>query len=256
MSLEQVLRMSSELRLGGFVQSLERRIAEAESAQLPIGDFMRLLLEDEKLYRKEHTARRLITRARFRHNYDLEDFDMSFDRGISRGQLKELSLLSFLHNMENLLLLGKTGGGKSHLAVALGRRMCAEGIATSFFSSNIFFEEVTASKASGNYLSFLKRIAQCKAIILDDFGLRSYTHEEATVLMDILEERYRKGIVIVTSQVKPSGWKGLFEDPVIAEAIIDRLKNPSTEFVVLAEPSYRERVGRKKEKVVKTKQEQ
>jgi DNA replication protein DnaC len=81
-------------------------------------------------------------------------------------------------------------------------------------------------------------------LILDDFGLRNYTHEEATALMDILEERYRKGIQIVTSQVNAKGWVKLFDDPVIAEAIVDRLEHPSV-LLTLKGGSYRERLGKK-----------
>ena len=80
------------------------------------------------------------------------------------------------------------------------------------------------------------------AISLDDFGLRSYTHEEAMTLLDLLEARYRKGILIVTSQVDSKGWFKLFEDPPTAEAIIDRLTKPSHR-VVLASESYRNRLG-------------
>jgi DNA replication protein DnaC len=75
----------------------------------------------------------------------------------------------------------------------------------------------------------LKLRGNTSVIILDDFGLRAYTNEETTVLMDILEDGYRKGTVIVTSQLDPRGWNKLFEDPVIAEAITDRLTKPSME---------------------------
>jgi len=87
----------------------------------------------------------------------------------------------------------------------------------------------------------VQRLKQIPVLILDDFGLRSYTHDEANVLIDILEERYRKGVVIITSQVDPQGWPKLFEDPVIADAIIDRLTNPSRQ-VVLKGGSYREKL--------------
>ena len=63
-----------------------------------------------------------------------------------------------------------------------------------------------AAKAAGKYLGFVKKLTQSQVIILDDFGLRNYTHDEANVLVDILEDRHRKGSVIVTSQVDPKGW--------------------------------------------------
>jgi DNA replication protein DnaC len=78
-------------------------------------------------------------------------------------------------------------------------------------------------------------------LVLDDFGLRNYSHEEATILVDLLEERYRKGSAIIKSQVTPEGWKKLFEDPVIAEATIDQMKNPS-KLITLTGPTYRARL--------------
>jgi DNA replication protein DnaC len=65
----------------------------------------------------------------------------------------------------------------------------------------------------------VKRLSQVRVLILDDFGLRNYTHDEANVLVDILEDRHKKGSVIVTSQADPKGWPKLFEDPLIAEAM-------------------------------------
>jgi len=103
-------------------------------------------------------------------------------------------------------------------------------------------EEIHSQKIAGRYLIFVRNINRAQILILDDFGLRNYTHDEATSLVDILEERYRKGSVIVTSQVDPRGWVKLFEDPVIGEAIVDRLVNPSQK-IALKGGSYRERLG-------------
>ena len=83
-------------------------------------------------------------------------------------------------------------------------------------------------------------------MILDDLGLRNYTHEEATSLMDILEERYHKAPLIVTSQVEPQGWLKLFEDPVIAEAIVDRLIHPCQKITLKGEKSYIEKLTDKR----------
>jgi DNA replication protein DnaC len=154
--------------------------------------------------------------------------------------------LSFLHNLENLLILGKTGLGKTHLAIALGKRLCQEGHATQFLPVNFLFEEIQAAKAAGRYLNYVRSLIKAKVLILDDLGLRNYTHEEATSLMDILEERYHKAPLIVTSQVEPQGWLKLFEDPVIGEAIVDRLIHPSQKITLKGEKSYREKLSEKK----------
>jgi DNA replication protein DnaC len=76
---------------------------------------------------------------------------------------------------------------------------------------NFLFEEVQAAKAAGKYLQYIKRLSQVRALILDDFGLRSYSHEEANVLVDLLEDRHRKGSVVVTSQADPKGWSNFLK---------------------------------------------
>ena len=98
--------------------------------------------------------------------------------------------------------------------------------------ANFLFEEIQAARAAGRYLLYVRSLIKPKVLILDDLGLRNYTHEEATSMMDILEERYRKAPLIVTSQVEPQGWFQLFEDPVIGEAIVDRLIRPSQEITL------------------------
>ncbi len=243
MIADQVRLLAHQLRLFGIHGNFERRAIEALNAQMHPLEFLKLLLDDENLFRKDRVAKTLATRARFRSVADLEDWDASFDRGVPKARMTELASLGFFSNQENLLLLGRTGEGKTHLAVALGRRLCAEGIQTAFMPVNLLFEEVAAAKAAGSYLKFLKKLNKAKALILDDFGLRAYTHEEATVLVDLLEDRYRRGVVIVTSQVDPRGWLKLFEDAVIGEAIVDRLRHPSQR-VTLKGGSYRERLSK------------
>ncbi|HEY3302437.1 MAG TPA: ATP-binding protein [Candidatus Binatia bacterium] len=205
MMLDQVRNLSHQLRLFGIHEACDRRASEALSQQLHPLEFLRLLLEDEALSRKDRTAKALITKARFRFRADLEDWDFSFHKDIPKAKIKELSELSFFHNLENLLLLGKTGSGKTYLAIALGKRLCQEGHFTVFLPVNFLFEEIQAAKAAGRYLNYVRSLIKAKVLILDDLGLRNYTHEEATSLMDILEERYQKAPVIVTSQVEPQG---------------------------------------------------
>jgi DNA replication protein DnaC len=126
--------------------------------------------------------------------------------------------------------------------VALGRKLRAAGIKTTFLPVKFLFEELAAARASGSYLKFLKQLRKSRALVLGDFGLRNYTNEEATALVDLLEERYRKGVTIVTPQIDPRGWGKRFDDPVIGEAIIDRLIHPSDRLVVKG-GSYRERLS-------------
>jgi hypothetical protein len=218
MMLDQVKNLSYQMRLFGIHQACERRASEAFSQQLHPLEFLRLLLEEELLSRKDRTAKALVTKARF--------------RGL--GEI-------FVEAQVQVFQLGKT-----HLAIALGKRLCQEGHPTQFLAVNFLFEEIQAARAAGRYLHYIRSLIKAKVLILDDLGLRNYTHEEATSLMDILEERYHKAPLIVTSQVEPQGWLKLFEDPVIGEAIVDRLIHPAQKITLKGEKSYREKLAEKK----------
>lgn len=238
---DQVKQLTHNLRLFGVHNGFERRAQQAGAESLNHLEFLRLILEDEFNQRKNAAAKRLLTKAKFRSTADLEDWDQTFERGFTKTKLRELAAIGFYQSKENLLLLGKTGAGKTHLAIALGRRLCAENISVLFFPVNFLFEEVMAAKTAGKYLVFVKKLSQAQVIVLDDFGLRNYTHDEANVLVDILEDRHRRGSVVLTSQVDPKGWLKLFEDPVIAEAIVSRLEHPSQK-IVIGGGNYREKL--------------
>lgn len=241
MTSDQVKAMAQRLRLFGVHACLERRAEQALKDNLHPLEFLHLVLDDENLQRKDRLAKSLLTRAKFRVQADLEDWDMSFDRGITKQKLRDLGALNFYQAKQNLIILGSTGEGKTHMAVSLGRRLCRENLSAIFLPINFMFEEVHAARAAGKYLGYIKRLSQAKVLIMDDFGLRNYTHDEATVLVDILEDRTQKGPVIVTSQVDPKGWTKLFEDPVIAEAFVDRVINPSQK-ILLKGGTYRDKL--------------
>ena len=182
------------------------------------------------------------TSPKFRSHVDIEDWDNTFERGIDKTSLRALAQLSFFHKKQNLILLGATGRGKTHLATALGRQLCHGGYSTHFMPVNFLFEELQAHRDSGKYLSFMKKLTKLDVLILDDFGLRNYTHSEASFLVDMLEYRSQKGSQIITSQVGPQSWRPLFEDPIIADAVVDRLIHPSMQFIIKG-GSYRTKLS-------------
>lgn len=241
----QVKQLTYALRLHGIHNSIERKSAEAIANNLQPLEFIQLLLEEELHFRKQIAEKRLNGRARFQFQAELEDWDSTFERNLNKQKLKDLAMLNFYHNNENLIICGKTGEGKTQLAISLGKRLCREEISTQFHSVNLLFEEVKAARAAGKYLKFIGDLKKVRALILDDFGLRNYTHAEATVLMDILDGRYRTGTTIITSQIDNLGWLKLFEDAAIGEAVVDRLVNPSQK-IILNGGSYRERLQQTK----------
>lgn len=234
----EIKKLAFELRLFGIHENWHHRCAEASSEGLTGEELLIRILEDEKQYRKNKYAKKLQTQARFRRESLLENWDMSIDRGINKTKIKELASLSFWGLKKNLIMVGPTGSGKTQLSIAIGRAACQMELSVLFISVQNFFDEVRENQVAGKFLPWIKKVKKYDIIVFDDFGLRAYTHDEAIVLIDVFEDRYRDKVHIISSQVDIDGWKSLFEDPVIADALIDRMRHPSEKIKLTA--SYRQ----------------
>lgn len=232
------LELLAELRLSGIKNSLDYRLEESIKDNLSYQDFLSLILDDEMIYRKNRKSERLTRKAKFNNFLALDEFEASTKRGVPISLIKKFQSLDFLYRHENLIFSGGTGAGKSYLAQAIGHLCCHDGYDTIFLPINKMFKEIEAAEASGEYLKYIAKLKKARLLIFDDFGLRNYSHQEATILYDILEEKYQKGSIIITTQVHPEGWKTLFEDEVIAEAIVDRARSCAHEIKVKGD-SYR-----------------
>ena len=222
--MKETVDLVNDLKFFGIKESFEYRVKEAEESSLSHEEFLIYLLEDERLHRRNRRCEMLRKRAKFRTTTFLEEFECSPSRGVGKSTLQKFKSLQFVKNKQNIIFLGGTGVGKSFLAQAIGHEACAQGIEVFFIAANRLFKELELAEAQGTYLTYMNRLRKrVELLIIDDFGLRNYSHQEANVLYEILEDRYKHGPLIVTSQVRPEGWKLLFEDQVIAESILDRL---------------------------------
>ncbi len=106
---DQLKKLTSQLRLYGISEGFERRSEQAASQALSSAEFLRLILEDEVQFRKQASAKKITTRAKFRFIADVEDWDQSFERGLTKQKLRELASLAFIQNNENLIFVGGTG---------------------------------------------------------------------------------------------------------------------------------------------------
>jgi DNA replication protein DnaC len=239
MKTQNIKAVVESLKLYGILEFLEHRLEQASMQCLTPAEILTLFLEDEALYRKNLAIANLEKKATFRRKCVLETMEISAERGLSKTKLRELSMLGFWNSKKNLIFVGPTGVGKTEVSIAVGRAACAQKLSVKFWGMEEFLEEVHRHRTIGKITNLIKKLNSVDIIVLDDFGLRPYSHDEAVFLARFLEERYKNKIHIISSQVNTTAWKSLFEDKVIADAIVDRLLNPS-EKIVLSGTSLRE----------------
>lgn len=229
-----------ELKLHGVRESLAHRMKQAQDEGLPYEDFLNLVLHDEAQFRKNSRVSRLLKAACFRNNASLEGIDLTTPRGIDKKLMVELSTAKFINDGLNILIMGPTGVGKTHLATALGNAVCRAGLTTLFYPINLLVEKLLLSRAQGNYLHLLKRLGSADLLILDDFGIKPLTPTSFQDLYDILDDRAEKKSTIITTQLPPENWAEIIADPLVCEAITDRIVTRSQRIIMKGE-SYRKK---------------
>ena len=123
----------------------------------------------------------------------------------------------------NLLITGPCGVGKSWLACALGQKACREDLSTLYHRVPRLFQELALARADGRYARTLRQLARVNLLILDDWGPEALTAEQRRDLLEIIEDRYDRGSIVVTSQLPVDRWYEIIGNPTIADAVLDRL---------------------------------
>jgi DNA replication protein DnaC len=228
-----------QLKLGGILKTLPTRLQEAANAGWGHTEFLQAILLDEIRSRQQRKTEGRLRMAKFRNTADFEHFDFSVRRSILKSELAELRSLSFMHNKQNLLILGQTGVGKTFVATAIGHQACREGHSVLFEGMSCLLETIKMHRLAGTFLRYRKKLIETDLLILDDLGIRPLAGELAQDLYDILEERYMKRATIITSQLPLENWKEVITDEVVFEAVVDRVAHGQK--VELTGPSYRKK---------------
>lgn len=237
-AFETLTHQMIELKLTGMRETYALRARQAREDSLTCDDFFGLMLQDEQEYRHGTRIKRLLRRAAFRCPAALEEIDFMKDRGLDKKQIKELATCRFIDDGINILILGPTGVGKTHLASAVGNAACRRGHSTLFFRMNSLIEQMMLARAKATYLNLLKRLAVVDLLILDDFGIKPLEPQQYQDLYDVIDERGEDKSTIITSQVPATNWNEIISDPVTCEAISDRLTSTSIQLVMKG-ASYR-----------------
>ena len=223
MNTNETLEQIKHLKLMGMAASYHSQLELPLHQQLESHELLAHLVQAETLHRTNEKTTTYLKAARLRLSATIEQVECSPARGLSKQQLAQLMEGSYIAQGEPLLISGATGCGKSFLACALGHHACTQGYKVAYLNMNRFAEKIMLAKLDGSYLKILNHYEKVPLIILDDFGLTPMDHTMKLALLQILEDRYAKKSIIITSQLPVAKWHEFIQELTLADAIMDRL---------------------------------
>lgn len=238
--LNQVKMSLKRLKLAGMLENIDLRLLEAQQNQLSYSEFLTMLVTDEIEKRDRARLSRLIQQANLGMEKTLASFDLSFNPSINAAYIRELATCHFIEKGENIFLLGPTGTGKTHLAKAFCHQACCKYLTVAFFSFYQFFNEITQAILNHQQNKFMQRLMKVDLLAIDDFAFKKIDQPAAEFLYTIVDSRYMVKSIILTSNRAMIDWAAIFPDPIVANAILDRLAHNAHQIVVKGE-SYRKK---------------
>nr|WP_274518015.1 IS21-like element helper ATPase IstB [Paraburkholderia phenoliruptrix] len=212
----------------------------AAKRELGYLDFLEQALKDEAMARAERMRRMLTRLAGFPAIKTLDEFDFEFALGVPKALVLELGSLAFVERAENVVLLGPSGVGKTHLAVALGYRATQAGFRTRFITAADVLMQLTTALRRNQLEETIKRITKpYKLLIIDEMGYLPMDREQANLLFQVVAKRYETGSLILTSNLPFGQWDQTFaDDATLTAALLDRLLHHA-HVVPISGDSYR-----------------
>ena len=246
MNVQTTVEQLRKLKLNGMVRAYEAAISVPVHEQVSADLLVARMAEAELQHRVNKKTELYLRLSKLRYNAVLEQVYCNPSRNITSDQLLTLADCLYIIRAENILITGATGCGKSYLACALGRQACSLGYRVIYFGMNRFLERVTQSKLDGTFIKMLNQIEKTHLLIFDDFGLTPLDNISRLALLQILEDRYGKKSIIITSQLPVVKWYDFISEPTLADAIMDRLAGYAHSIELKGE-SLRKKKSEKKE---------
>ncbi len=226
---QRVVELCNELRLGGIAAQYSALAQKAAEKHASFTDFVEELLGAERESRRARAREMFARVAGFPAIKTLDQYDFSFATGAPRKQIMELASLAVIERAENVVFLGPSGVGKTHLAIALGYLATQKGYKTRFFSAADLVLMLEAAQRQGRYREVMHRaINAYKLLIIDEIGYLPMSREQANLFFQVVARRYERGSMILTSNLTFGSWDSAFAgDGVLTVAMLDRILHHS-----------------------------
>jgi len=233
------------LGLAAMADTLVEMQNNPQAAEMPHADWLGLLIDREATFRDNRRPARRLTAAKLRQTATIENIDYRTARGLDRALFQTLTTSQWVHEHNHLAIVGPTGTGKSWLACALGNKACRDGFSVLYKRASRLFADLAQARGEGRLLRLMNTLERTNLIIIDDWGPELLTADQRRDLLEIVDDRYDKGSLLITSQVPVSQWHDVIADPTLGDAILDRIIH-NAHRIELKGDSLRRRAGEKK----------
>ena len=235
----EILRTNlQELNLGFASNYIDSFLHEHSREERPLVETLCELFDHELTQRRQRAAKTRLKLSRLPAIKNLEEFKIEEVEGITSKKLAELSSLAFVERHENVVLMGPSGLGKTHILSALVYKACCQGYTAYYMSAQEIIEELVKAKRQNRLKRKLASFCKPHLLAVDEIGYESFTKEESTLFFNLVASRYEKASIILTTNKTFGQWGELMGDNAIATATLDRLLHHA-EVVIMKGESYR-----------------
>lgn len=234
----KLLNNLEELKLNQMRDSLSSYIDMVSKGEKSFTDALYDMTEKEKQFRRDVRMNTCVKTAGFPFLKRIDDYDFAFQPSLDRKGIEDLLSLRFIENNENILLVGSPGVGKTHLATSIGIEAALHRYSVHFMTCQHLISQLKIAESENRLEKRLKQFSGYRVLIIDEIGYLNMDRESANLFFQLISLRYEKKTTIITTNKTLAKWHEIFSDPVITNAILDRLLHHS-HVINIVGPSYR-----------------